>query len=346
MNHTSCIRHPEKNPYVQLHEWQLRLCQGKHCPALILSFFAGWHDWKLNHDDYYRRYNNIAEMHGDDRPHNESAYLFFTMEQLIAGLLYSYKKQAINEGIEFLISLGLISVHKNPNPRYHFDKTRYFKFYPEKCNEWIAEHYPLIPHKKNREQVIDKKDRPKMADAKTENRLAPTENSPRAAENGQAITNTTNHTTNKTHSLTASEGDVDENELALLERPVLEKMSSEIKPIVDALMAKGMPRKRFYPDAIAVIAGLSQAGATVNNFEDAYDKAEKRTEGQFGINYLARIIEDLLAVSKKVKSGHSQSPPVSQSHSTEYQNNFSNGLDWMGDLVNEKEKDDELARTN
>ncbi|MEO8965575.1 MAG: hypothetical protein ABI370_12995, partial [Gammaproteobacteria bacterium] len=123
---TSCIRHPENNRYIQLHEWQVTFCEGNHCAALLLAFLSAWHNWKLKNDHYYHRANDIAEMHGDGRPHNQNAYLFFSMDELIEGCMDFYGKKAVNAALDFLVSLSVISIHKNPNKRYHFDQTKYF----------------------------------------------------------------------------------------------------------------------------------------------------------------------------------------------------------------------------
>src|SRR5690349_3168678 len=107
---TSCLRHPESSIYLQLHSWMFELCQGNQCAALLLAYFSGWHDWKLDNDHYYKRFNDIAETHGDGRPYVENAYLFFTNEELIAGIMGLYGKKAINEALGFLVSLGIISI--------------------------------------------------------------------------------------------------------------------------------------------------------------------------------------------------------------------------------------------
>jgi len=138
---SSCVQQPNNNRYIQVNEWQIAFCHQNHCAAFLLSHFIAWHDWKLNHDEYYSRANNIAELHGDGRPNNQNAYLFFTMEDLAEGILNLYGKNAINTALLLLEELQVISVHKNPNPRYHFDKTKYFMFYPEICNKWIKNNH-------------------------------------------------------------------------------------------------------------------------------------------------------------------------------------------------------------
>lgn len=327
MSITTCIRHPEKSPYIQLFAWQVAFCQNNHCAALLLAYFISWHDWKLRNDQYYQRANDIAEMHSDGRPHNENAYLFFSTDQLIDGCMGLYGRKAVTEGLEFLVQLGVISVHKNPNPRYHFDKTKYFQFYPEICNQWISEHYPvcgLLTAAST--QAIDSSDKAKIADRIGKKALPSRENNQPSGENRQAITDTTNNTTNQNKSINAH----DDFQMNAMEPDLVET-------IVEVLIEKGMPRSRFYPDAIDAIQRLHAAGATLNQFVSGFDIALKYTKGNgFGVNYLIKVVDTLVVKAKK--NAH-----FSENDSTEhkkcpekqpnYRNDLKNAEKWAADLL-------------
>jgi hypothetical protein len=298
---TSCLRHPESSIYLQLHSWMFKLCQDNQCAALLLAYFSGWHDWKLEHDQYYKRFNDIAETHGDGRPHIENAYLFFTNEELIAGIMGLYGKKAINEALDFLVSLGVISIHNNPNPRYHFDKTKYFRFYADVCNAWIAENYPVSNHHKIKSQPIDSTDRVKLPYGKGEKDRVPAKNTRSAGESNRAITNTTNYITNKDQSITTSDH-VDH--FVKKETPSNHKWG-EIQTIVDVLISIGMHPKRLdHPDVSKTLQDLYDAGATPSMFCDAYLKAVKTAPNGFGINYIAKIVQGLLDKLKSNQSLH------------------------------------------
>ena len=319
---TSCIRHPESTRYIQLHQWQVTFCQNSHCAALILSYFTAWHDWKIRNDQYYRRTNDIAEMHGDGRPNNENAYLFFTTEELIDGCMGLYGKKAITDGLDLLASLGVISVHKNPNPRYHFDKTKYFQFYPQVCNRWIAESYPIGDVKTEIDrQAIDSLDSTEMADRESENDLPSLKNDRPSGKSNRAITDTTNNTTNKKQTINARDDFSSFEEL----NPTAQK---ELELIVVSLTEKGMPADRLKAkDDLMLLAKLMEQGATAATLTQAYDIATKATTGrsnQFGVRYIAKVVDDLLKRQKPHQVD--QAEPV-------YQNDFRGGLNWMGDLV-------------
>jgi len=330
---TSCICHPENTRFIQLHQWQKDFCQGNHCAAFLLSFFSSWHDWKILNDYYYRRYNNIAEAHGDGRPHNENAYLFFTMEEFSEALMGLFGKKSISEAINLLAELGVISVHKNPTPCYCFDKTKYFRFYPKVCNEWLD----LNKDAEENTQVVDNFDHAEMDDRTRKNALPSSENGRPASKNARYIKNyNTNHITNQnnSHSLNTCEDDFLLEEKILPECKTNPHEQHETREIVDALIAKGMRSKQFYPDAVAAIARLKQSGATRELFLQAFDKAKRTTQaGHFGINYLAKIVEDLLA--KQNNPQRNKPPPKNQQKNVSivYENDYEKGLDWMGDLV-------------
>ena len=187
---STCVHHPQSNRYIQVYEWQIAFCNQNHCAAFLLSNFIAWHDWKLNHDEYYLRANNIAELHGDGRPNNQNAYLFFTMDDLADGILNLYGKNAINTALQLLEDLKVISVHKNPNPRYHFDKTKYFMFYPEVCNEWIK---TSLETKENQNQTVE--DLNQSFDPLKEDDRSLESNRP-SLKKGEAITYTTSNINN------------------------------------------------------------------------------------------------------------------------------------------------------
>lgn len=93
MKYITSIRHPERSHFIQLHEWQKKFCNGNLCAALLLSHFSCWHDWKIRQYQYYRRFNDIAEMHGDARSSNKNDYIFFTIEDFLKALMGLFGKK-------------------------------------------------------------------------------------------------------------------------------------------------------------------------------------------------------------------------------------------------------------
>jgi hypothetical protein len=314
MSYSSCIQHPNKNRYTIVYEWQIIFCQNNHCAALLLSFFSSWHDWKIQHDQYYRRANNITEAHGDGRPNNENAYLFFSTEQLIEGCMGFYGKKAIADALELLTTLGVIKPNSNPNPRYHFDKTKYFQFYPHVCNRWIAENYSNGSNQdENDSQVVDLFDNPKMADRLDEKDLPSAKNSRPSSEKARYITNTKNNTTNN-NNLINTEDDL-------------------VKKIIKFLIAKGLSAKHMdQPDNIELIKKLCKAGSTVEIFSEAFEISTEKASQGFGFSYLSKVVESLLTKSKKANNKN-LSNNFSDKTKYVYESNFKNAMSWAEDLV-------------
>ncbi|GEM_PF-3280952 len=332
MTYSSCVRQPENNRYIQINEWQIQFCQGNHCAALLLSFFISWHEWKLKNDQYYHKANNIAEAHGDGRPLNEHAYMFFSMEEFIAGTLNFYGKNAINEAIQFLELLGVITIHTNPNERYRFDKTKYFKFYPAICNHWIAENYPLDGQKNlSCTQPVDSIHTPKQDNRSTETGRRFAEIGQPSSETGNAITYTTNNTTNKINQSTKTRKNfIEQNKIPETQDA---ERRAKVQHIIDVLTSRGFLAKHFtYPDTIETLQRLCDLGATVDVFTEAHI-ISARTSRSFGVNYLAKVVEDLLHKLQTTAEKLKTKKNVEEYNFESEKNDYSGGLDWLGDLV-------------
>jgi hypothetical protein len=135
---SSVISHPADEPLIIIRQWQLEFCLLNACAATLLSFFEYWHKIKAEGSRKFRKFNDIAETHGDPRNQDESLLQWHTEKELEQGVLI-YKRDAINKAIDFLVSKEVITVTRNPNPRYKFDKTRYFLFHPEVLIKWLKE---------------------------------------------------------------------------------------------------------------------------------------------------------------------------------------------------------------
>lgn len=153
---TTCIAHPENEPLVMFRQWQVEACNNNYCAAALLNYFEYWHTIRLNQVTRSARQNEIAEIHGDEGTQDTSLYQFHNEEELEDGILNLYKKDTIAKAVKLLEELGFITVHRNPNPRYKFDKTRYFLFLPDNVNRWLKNR---SSSPKNRSQSTKKRGR-------------------------------------------------------------------------------------------------------------------------------------------------------------------------------------------
>ena len=135
---TTCIAHPAHEPIAIIRNWQIQACRGNHCAAALLSFFEYWHNIKLNQQTQAVKANKVAEAHGVTGLQDVTLVQFHSEAELETGLLGLYKRKTIGLALKFLVAEGYLSLHSNPNPRYYFDRTRYFLFHPGKCQEFIA----------------------------------------------------------------------------------------------------------------------------------------------------------------------------------------------------------------
>jgi hypothetical protein len=137
MSRVSCISHPESERLILIRKWQLEACKDDACAAALLNLFEYWHNIKLEQNSQAKGYNEVAERHGENRSQIETLLQWHKSEQLEASLLHIYNKRRIQAAIELLEGLRFITVHRNPNPRYAFDKTRHFLFHPSEIKLWL-----------------------------------------------------------------------------------------------------------------------------------------------------------------------------------------------------------------
>lgn len=127
---TSCIPHPAGDPIIVIRRWMVEACKGDACAAALLSFFEYWHNIKIE---------QIAqEAKNSDGPVTTTPIQWHTEQELIDGIM-CWKRDKIRDSIALLESLGYVTTMKNPNPRYAFDRTRFFLFHPEALIQWLAD---------------------------------------------------------------------------------------------------------------------------------------------------------------------------------------------------------------
>jgi hypothetical protein len=131
---TTCVVKVPNDKICILKKSYLDICYGNKGAAYLLNYFIYWHDIKSSLVTKNITSNDVAESHGDNRYNDESLYQFHKSTEIYNDLLGAVGKSAIEEGIKILKSLEFISLHKNPNPRYKFDNTRFFLVHPDKIN--------------------------------------------------------------------------------------------------------------------------------------------------------------------------------------------------------------------
>lgn len=142
MSKTSCVQPPENDRFAVVRNSYVLFCEGNHCAAALLNFFQFQYDRRVESSEESKRKNDIAETHGDRRTQDEGLWIFETADDLEIGLVGLFKREKIADAIALLQTRGVIQVGSNPNPKYHFDKTKWFLFHPEVLKTWMKDCYP------------------------------------------------------------------------------------------------------------------------------------------------------------------------------------------------------------
>jgi hypothetical protein len=347
MSLATCVPNPQSDDdfFISVHKWMLVFCKGNKCAAFLLANFIVWQNWKIRTDAYNKHLNDIAEQHGEPRRLCEDVWLFKSYEGLSESILYLFGVKTIKEALKFLEAKGVISIHSTPNKNHHYDKRNYFRFYPEVVKNWQKNVYPKLKkavqeklpnasgtfstdedfcedYDQKITQVVESSDAVKVPDAFGKNAEGTGKN---------ADTINYKHITNKNNkSINALEGFDSESKKFVLGT----SDQNSIQSIIDALIAKGMPAKRFYPDAVAKIQELHRIGITLDIFLNAYDIAKQTTEQRgddFNVPYLITVVKSLLTKSKQEKvSDRTPSLKQKDNFSNEsYEEDMTNAIKWM-----------------
>ena len=136
MGRTACLQHPENEPMIVLHKWQSDMFEDA-CIGSLIAYFQYWHEIKLAHLPQAQRYNQVADQHGDEPTQDESLLQYHSQDEIEADLLRIAKKSKIKQGVDVLVSVGILSKHKNPVERYSFDRTTYYLFHVEVLKDFL-----------------------------------------------------------------------------------------------------------------------------------------------------------------------------------------------------------------
>jgi hypothetical protein len=352
---SSRISHPADEPLAVVHKWQLNFCDANQCAAFLLSNFEHWHIWKIKTDSYNQKLNDIAEQHGEPRRLSEDVWLFKSTQGLSDSILNLFGIKTITDALKVLEGKGAISIHACPNKNHHYDKRKYFRFYPEVCNEWLKTYYPdQIKSNKQKKQT----DTVKLPSASgsfinasqiqpiLEENTSPTRMNLDSVKVPSAFGKNTD--TLGKNTVTINELNINKNKSTIKAEDLFSEKNkickfpvfeiTEVKPIIDALTEQGFPAERVqYPDDVVTLQRLREAGATTSVFIAAYMaalNATQKTGRTFGIPYLAKAVEDLLR-RKQFQSSAIKQLPDSERHLAKIVNDesdFSNGKDWLGDI--------------
>lgn len=319
---SSCISHPPRECLVIIRKWQVEICEGNRCAAALISYFEYWHNWKLNSDYQNAKLNDLSERAQEGRVLSEDVYQFHTLQEIIEGTLGLFGRNSIIDAIKLLEAKTIVTTHHNPNPKYAFDKTKHYRFYPKVCAIWLDENYQSSDSKS-----ATFKNKPRAFETK----LSRFENKPSSFKKGRSITEI-NNKDNKLINLEEEFVSSTEENVS-----VFKQRDDEVSKIVAALIDQGLPEKRFNSDVVfSSIRCLIDAGASEKIFIDAYQRAAHATQNKsFSFNYLIPVVRQILARPRlEIKFNSTSISEISNKieiTNNKYQTNLTHGQDWIND---------------
>jgi len=127
------VTHKQKQTLVLIRQWQLEVCKGDECAAAMLNFFEYWHKIKVKHIE-----EKILKKK-DFIPTLKDLLQWHNIPKLQEGLLNIYGDKRIRKAVKLLTNLNFISIHRNPDPRFKFDNTRFFLFNVDAVNKYLED---------------------------------------------------------------------------------------------------------------------------------------------------------------------------------------------------------------
>ena len=294
---SSCITHPPDNPVAVVRGDYYELCDHNEVAAALLALFEFWHTIKLRHQPQARHKNIVALSHGEAPAQDEDLWQWHTEETLEKALLGIGRRDAIRQAIKLLstgddgakgedgkekkppiIGKNFISVGLNPNPRYKFDRTRYFLFNAEAVQAAINKKYrpsaPACP-------PPPPSPKPPTPPTSPENQGRGAENQGRGAENQFSLHENTSENTTK-----REESPFDSFEPVDIPAATEERLWGELTPLEATVLEITGEQSRSWAviaKAKEAAAALAKLGLTVADLHE-FDRQRSKT---CKLNFLA-----------------------------------------------------------
>ena len=139
---STCVAHPPQHNFVVIRDWALQFCDGNATAAALLSIFENYHNGKLQSRDQRRIKDPDDQnyLHPDGSGVDTFLLQWHTEKQLLEKVRGVCKTRGtLRSAIELLIRKNAISVHANPHPKYSYDNSKHYLFYPQNINAWIGD---------------------------------------------------------------------------------------------------------------------------------------------------------------------------------------------------------------
>lgn len=134
----SCLSRAKNEKFRTFKQSHIEFCEGNFCAAGIIDLFDKVHRYVLTRKEENKKENVIAENHGDMPIHSEHLLKAIRIPDFQEYLIGMFSDKTIRTALKLLTEKKIISSHKNPNPKYRFDKRNHYQFHPEVFNSWLG----------------------------------------------------------------------------------------------------------------------------------------------------------------------------------------------------------------
>ena len=153
--YSSCVSHPANDKLIIIRESYVNAL-GDPKLAILVNFFEHWHNYKLANREQIQKIENKQQTFDgetDEIPEFpfKSLLQWHTYEEIYQATFGLIGIRNLPVYIKKLEELGIISIHKNPNPKYAYDRTNFYLFHPEKLQQLLDQDNPStqIAHLEN-----------------------------------------------------------------------------------------------------------------------------------------------------------------------------------------------------
>jgi len=202
---TSDIKQISQDNILIIRQSYLDITKDKHA-GIFLSYLEYWHNVKRNMNNKNNFTIKVAEMHGDIIEIDTSSSQFHTLEEISLQTFGLLNAKSILKARKILKKTGFLTEHRNPNPRYQFDQTIFYKLNIKNINKALGkleQNKEIELNNPKDEMQCDKSTSSIRSFYQMEDDKRVDSNSPLGVieddKRGGTIPKTTNKTTNKTN---------------------------------------------------------------------------------------------------------------------------------------------------
>lgn len=129
MAYTSSVSRVTNDQFITIRASYVRICNGNVVAAALISYFEGWHNFKLK---------AIRDWQKQRVGNQPNTWQHHTGKELEQGIMGIGKRHSIDQAKQQLVSMGIITIGRNPDAKFAFDATLHYQFDPSTVSNLLA----------------------------------------------------------------------------------------------------------------------------------------------------------------------------------------------------------------